>query len=204
MKRIIKAVFGVLLLFAFCCKIAWPQDITINSVQAGECSLSVEANDKWHTFRLRAHHPRYRGCRITREQMVSSLAAAFLKTGTPPLKGDYSSLSIGRLIDYPWLSQYLAETAYRDAGWNSGTGKPVKPGVNHYVSHVLFNRKLLEPLQAVLAKAGYRIVGVSVEKVLVGHFDDVPSYLGEPAQGLIPFDAQAWFRLQKETLMLDK
>jgi len=89
-------------------------DAIIVSVPAGECTLSVEANDEWHTLRLRAHHPLYKSCHITEDEMTASLEAAFLKSETPALKGNYSSISIGRLIDFPWLSQYLADAAYSD------------------------------------------------------------------------------------------
>lgn len=189
--------FGLILLLTLPSRNAWPGDAVIVSVPAGECTVSVEANDEWHTLRLRAHHPDYKGCHIAEDGMIKPLEAAFLKTEFPALKGDYSSLSIGRLIDYPWLSQYLADTAYSDHGWNSKKGKPVGMGFNNYVAHILFNLKLLESLQTTLAKAGYRIVGVSVEKVLVGGFHDVPLYRGDHVRGSVPYDAQIWFRLQK-------
>jgi hypothetical protein len=65
---------------------------------------------------LRAHHPKYKGWHIDKNPMVSVLNAAFLKNDSPKLEGSYSSLSIGRLIDYPWLSQYLATTAFHAQG----------------------------------------------------------------------------------------
>jgi hypothetical protein len=189
--------FGLMLILTLPCRYAWPGDAVIDSVLVGKCTISVEANDEWHTLRLRAHHPEYKGCHITEDEMISSLEAAFLKTATPALKGDYSSLSIGRLIDYPWLSQYLADAAYSDHEWNSKKGKPVSMGFNNYVAHLLFNQKLLASLQTTLATAGYRIIGVSVEKVLVGGFREVPLYRGDHVRGSVPYDAQVWFRLQK-------
>jgi hypothetical protein len=188
---------GLMLILIMPCRNAWCGDAVIVSVPAGECTLSVEANDEWHTLRLRAHHPQYKSCHITEDEMIASLEAAFLKTETPSLKGDYSSLSIGRLIDFPWLSQYLADAAYSNHQWNSKKGKPVTLGFNNYVAHILFNQKLLASIQKTLANAGYRIVGMSVEKVLVGGFRKVPSYRGDHVRGLVPCDAQVWFRLQK-------
>jgi len=194
----IKLIFICLMLvLALPCRNAWSGDAIIVSVPAGECTLSVEANDEWHTLRLRAHHPQYKGCHITEDEMTASLEAAFLKTETPALKGNYSSLSIGRFIDFPWLSQYLADAAYSDHEWNSKKGKPVTLGFNNYVARVLFNQKLLTSIQTTLAGAGYRIVSVTVEKVLVGGFREVPLYRGDHVRGLIPYDAQVWFRLQK-------
>jgi hypothetical protein len=126
---------------------AWPENTVIVSVPAGECTLPVEANDEWHTLRLRAHHRQYKGCHITEDEMTASLEGAFLQTETPTLKGDYSSLSIGRLIDYLWLSQYLADTAYSDHQRNSKKGKPVALGINNYVAHIVLNQKLLASIQ---------------------------------------------------------
>ena len=186
-----------MLILTLSCRNAWSVDAEIVSVAVGECTLSVEANDEWHTLRLRAYHPQYKGCHITEDEMKASLESAFLKTETPALKGDYSSLSIGRLIDYPWLSQYLADAAYSDHEWNSKKGKPVTMGFNNYVAHILFNQKLLASIQTTLAKAGYRIIGVTVEKVLVGGFRDVPLNRGDHVRGSVPYDAQVWFGLQK-------
>jgi len=196
-RRIASSILGFMLVFSLPGTSASSQEVVIVSVQAGECSLTVEADDEWHTLRLRALHPQYRGCHITRGEMVSALSTAFLKTEAPKLTGTYSSLFIGRLIDYPWLSQYLAVAASRDAGWNSKRGKPVAAGINTYVSQVLFKRELLADIETILAKAGYRVVGVTVEKVLVGRFSEVPLYEGDMVSGRVPYDAQVWLRIEK-------
>jgi hypothetical protein len=62
------------------------QDQVIVSSKAGECKLSLESNEKWHTLRLRAHHPEYNGCDIDKDSMLSVLGAAFLKTEPPNSK----------------------------------------------------------------------------------------------------------------------
>jgi hypothetical protein len=48
-----------------------------------------------------------------------------------------------------------------------------------------------------LRERGYRISGVSVEKVLIGGFDNVPQREEPGRRGKIPFDAQVWFRLEQ-------
>lgn len=183
--------------FSLSAGIALSQEITIISFEVGECKLSVEADDKWHTLRLRAFDPSYKGCRIDRESMVTILEAAFAKTQPPKLEGTYSSLSIGRLIDYPWLSRYLASAAYGDRGWNARKGKPASGDINGYVAKLLFKKELTEQLEKAFAKGGYSIAGVSVEKVLVGSFRNVPFYTGKISPGRVPFDAQVWFMLKK-------
>ncbi len=190
-------VFGLIALLSVPGAIGSSGDRVIVSLQAGECSLTVEANDEWHTLRLRAHHPEHTGCDIARASMLSALGAAFSKTGPPRLEGNYSSLSIGRLMDYPWLSEYLATAAYHDAEWNPKKGKPAAMEINKYVSQLLFRNELTAQIDAVLEKNGYRVAGVTVEKVLVGGFRDVPLYQGEMHPGRVPYDAQVWFRLEK-------
>jgi hypothetical protein len=168
----------------------------IFSAEAGKCSLSVEANDQWHTLRLRVH-PEYKDCHVGKDSMLSALAAAFSKTESPRLEGPYSSLFIGRLIDYPWLSQYLAKAAERDARWDKKKGKPVAMDINKYVSSLLSTREIRAEIEETFGESGYRVVSVTVEKVLVGGFRDVPLYEGKIMAGRVPYDAMVWFRLAK-------
>jgi len=192
-----KHLLAFVLVFSLFGTIASSEDLVIVSSRAGECSLTVESNEKWHTLRLRAHHPKYTGCHIDQDSMLSVLSLAFSKTEPPKLEGSYLSLSIGRLIDYPWLCQYLATTAHRDRGWDSKKGKPVAMDINKYASQLLLRKELMTPIETVLGKSGYRVVGVTVEKVLVGGFREVPFYPGEMHPGRVPYDAQVWFRLEK-------
>jgi len=195
--RTLLNVLGMMLIFPLFPALAGPMETVIVASKVGECELRVEANDKWRTLRLRAHHPRHGGCDIDRESMLSTLGSAFSQTGSPKMEGSYSSLYIGRLIDYPWMSQYLANGAHGDRGWDSGKGKPVAMDINKYVSNLLSVKELIEPIEAVLAKGGYRVVGVTVEKVLVGDFRAVPMYQGKMFRGRVPYDAQVWIRLEK-------
>jgi len=190
-------IFCFLLVFSLGGTSASSRDLVIISANVGECTLAVEANDQWHTLRLRAHHPQGRGCHIDRDSMLSALSAALLKAELPRLEGSYSSLFVGRLIDYPWLSQYLATTASHDKGWDVKKGKPIAMDINRYVAQLLSRRELLAQLETVFAQGGYRIIGVSVEKVLVGGLREVPLYQGAMAPGLVPYDAMVWFRLEK-------
>jgi hypothetical protein len=172
------------------------REAVIVSMPAGTCTFSLEADEEWHALRLRAHHPHYQPCDIDREAVETLLAAAFAKTGAPALQGGYTSLFLGRLVDYPWLSRYLAETAYRDKRWNRKQGRPIGREINGYVARLLFNRDLLNPIETEFGRHGYRIAGVSVEKVLVGGPSAVPGAKG--LEGRLPFDAQVWIRLQRK------
>jgi hypothetical protein len=166
------------------------------SIPAGECTLSVEAAENWPTLRLRASHPNYRPCRIDKADIVQALSQAFSKSDPAWTSRVFTSLAIGRLIDYPWLVQFLAASAARDPGWNAAAGKPVKVHINRYAADILSSPAVVREFETPLREHRYRITGVSVEKVLVGGFENVPGLEEPRPRGKIPFDAQVWFRLE--------
>jgi hypothetical protein len=168
----------------------------IFSMEAGKCSLTVESDNQSHTLRLRVH-PEYNDCHISKDSMLSALKAAFTKIEPPKLEESYSSLYIGRLIDYPWLSQYLATTVYRDRGWDKKRGKHIALDINKYVSNILSRKEITVQLEEAFAASGYKVISTTVEKVLIGDFRSVPLYQGEMTPGKVPYDAQVWFRLEK-------
>ena len=196
-SEVLKLSLGLVLALFLSAGLASSEERVIVSWDVGECALRVESNEAWHTLRLRAHYPKQRDCRIDQDSVVAVLSVAFSKTESPKLEGSYSSLFLGRLIDYPWLCQYLATTAYRDRAWDSKKGNPRVMGVNKYVAQLLFRKEVVTPIDTALSKGGYRVAGVTVEKVLVGGFHEVPFYQGTMHPGRVPYDAQVWFRLEK-------
>lgn len=196
-QKVSLSIVCFLILFSLGNTSAASQERVIVSTHVGACVLSVEANDRWQSLRLRAHHPQGRDCAIDKDSAISVLSAAFAKTDAPRLEGSYSALSFGRLIDFPWLSQYLATAASRDKAWDAKRGKPVVMDINRYVAQVLSNKEVLAQIELACARGGYRIVRVSVEKVLVGGLHNVPQYQGAMEPGLFPYDAIVWLRLEK-------
>jgi len=172
------------------------QERVITSTDTGKCSLRVEADDQSRILRLRIQ-PEYPDCHVTKDAMQTVLRAAFLKTEPPKLEGTYTSLYLGRLIDYPWLCEYLALSAYKDPRWDKKRGKPVSMDINNYVSTIILSKEVTTHFEEAFGDSGYRIRSVSVEKVLVGRFRDVPLYRGKMDRGKVPFDGQVWFRLEK-------
>jgi hypothetical protein len=159
--------------------------------------LRLEATPEWNSLRLRAHNPAYGSCRIDKEAMIATLQAAFSKAQIPGADQGYSSLSIGRLVEYPWLSLSVVNAARNDPAFDAKTGKPRSMDINKYVAGLLRREEACKPLADALAWGGYEVVGVSVEKVLVGGVKDIPEYHGEPFLGRVPFDAQVWYRLMR-------
>lgn len=194
-------IFVLLLVLAFPTGGISSQERVILSEQVGECRLTVEADDQWHSLILRALHPRYKNCRIGQDSMLQILRGALSEDAAAKAEGLYSSLFIGRIIDYPWLSQYLATTAWHDRGWDAKSGRPRSLEINTFVAALLSRRELLARLAPAFSDSGYEIAGVSVEKVLVGTFRDVPDYAGatQVQAGRVPFDAMLWLRLARST-----
>lgn len=172
------------------------QERLIYAEEEGLCSLRVEADDRDRILRLRVH-PGHPECYATRDSMQSTLRAVFSKTDPPKLEGVYHSLFLGRLIDYPWLCEYLAVTAYKDPRWDRKKGKPVSTDLYKYVSAILSRREVLSQFEDAFEDSGYTIRAVTLEKVCVGRFSDLPRYEGKILPGKIPLDAVVWFRLEK-------
>lgn len=173
---------------------AEPGTQSVFSSQAGECTLSLEAASQ--TLRLRVQHPRHQSCPITVQDMQAMLTAAMAEIPKSAGNSHYTSLALGRLIDYPWLSSYLAQTALQDRQWNKQKGKSLSGDINAYVARILSSAEVLRQFQPALGRSGYQVTAVSVEKVLVGGVENVPFYPGKKAHGHIPFDAQVRLRLQ--------
>jgi len=95
-NRFFSILLGSILVFSLSGTMASSQEQVIVSLKVGECDLRVESIEKEHILRLRAHHPKYVGCHIDKNSMVSVLTAAFLKNDSPKIEGSISSLSIGR------------------------------------------------------------------------------------------------------------
>ncbi len=193
-RAIACCIFVLMLVLPAVCTAYQPR--LVLSVEEGDCSLRVEADDQSRMLRLRVH-PAYPRCHATKESVQRVLKAVFSAADPPKLQGVYTSLYLGRLIDYPWLCEHLALSAYNDPRWDKKRGKPVSMGINRYVSAVLSTPEVLSQFEETFGDSGYAITAASVEKVLVGRLGDVPLYRGDVKPGKVPFDAMVWFRLEK-------
>lgn len=194
-RAIAGSIFVLMLVLPAVCTAYQPR--LVLSVEEGDCSLRVEADDQSRMLRLRVH-PEYPRCHATKESVQRTLKAVFSTADPPKLQGVYATLYLGRLIDYPWLCEYLALTAYSDPRWDKKRGKPVSMDLHKYVSAVLSNREVLSQFEEAFGDSGYAVRAVSVEKVLVGRLGDVPLYQGSVKPGKVPFDAMVWFRLERK------
>ena len=164
------------------------------SQQVGECTISIEADDE-SALRVRVQ-PGHPQCYATNESLLDLLSTEFSRVGGS--EEVYTSVSLGRIIDYPWLSEYIATSAYTDPQWQRNRGKPRSRDTYGYVSKILLRSPFAAQLNEVLARKGYFIHAVTVEKVLIGTFRDVPLYAGKAGVGKVPYDAVVWLRLRKK------
>ena len=197
MKNYLSCIFTVLLLFALPLAGGAYQERLILSLGNENCSLRVEAYDQEQSLRLRVH-PASPECYATKDTMQTILKSAFSPTNPPKLAGPYTSLFLGRLHDYPWLCEHVAAAAYKDPRWNRKRGKPVSMDLYKYVRTILLNREVTSQFEEAFGNSGYKIVSVTLEKVCVGGFSDVPLYKGKMLPGKVPVDAVVWFRLGKK------
>lgn len=170
------------------------QERPILSLTEGECMLRVETDDQSRTLRLRIL-PATLECRFSKTAMQTILKAAFSIAGPPKPGGTYTSLFLGRLVDYPWLSEQLALSASKDSRWDRRKGRPVTMALNTYVRDMLSRPEVTGQFEEALGESGYRVTAVTVEKVLVGRRSDVPLHSGTTFSGKAPFDAMVWLIL---------
>jgi hypothetical protein len=67
-----------------------------------------------------------------------------------------------------------------------------------YVSAILSSSEVISQFEDAFGDSGYTIRAVTLEKVRVGRFSDVPLYRGKMLPGKVPVDAVVWFRLEKK------
>ena len=173
------------------------QERLILSMAEGKCSLRLEADDASYNLRLRVV-PGQPDCYATKDSVQKLFRAVFSKTDPQETERVYTTLFLGRLVEYPWLCEHLAVYAHKDPRWNSRKGEPVSMELYRYVAAVLSQREALSPFEDALGDGGYAITGVTLEKVRVGHFSDLPLFRGKMVPGKVPFDAAVWLRLEKK------
>lgn len=156
------------------------------------CAPYVEERNGGATSAVfRRHTDDFRVCRVD-ESTYDEVVARHLRD-RPPTAPAWTALALGRAVDFPWISQYLAESALSDTRWDARRGKVRRGGINDFVASRLSERAFLARLAVPFADTPYVPVGVSVEKVRVGVAEDV---LPGTGRRRVPFDAQLGLNLQ--------
>jgi hypothetical protein len=169
------------------------------SSPAGESSIDgcnpvAEINSRWQTIRLRSHENAFLDCTVSKEKFNELVADAFADPEN--LRTEFKSLFIGRLVEYPWLSKYLATQALMHPDWDAEQGKYAGDNINAFVAGILSGPEILEQIQQPLNGTGYTVNGVSVEKVLIGKASEIEWLdINEPV--MVPYDVMVHYILNK-------
>lgn len=148
--------------------------------QARECAPYIEERGNESAATLRPHTHALIRCEVDE--------AAFRRLVTEWLRGRSAaapaprSLALGRAVAYPWISEHITAAAAADAQWRALAARTPRTRRDALLGRLLEDPSLRARLAAPLAGSGYKLAGVSYEKVLWNE------------EGL-PFDAQLWLRL---------
>lgn len=175
------------LLFISACTTAAAQSLELSAVKTPACTATFEANPDWSSLSVRLPV----GCKLSQGELGTLLTAGM--TAARNQDGvSYTSVFLGRLVDYPWMVKKLVAIAADSAEWDAKRGRAVMGHENPLIGRMLYRQGVLAREITILEKAGYTVTGVSVEKVLVGTAKNAPDYTSAAQHGKLPFDAQVW------------
>ncbi len=169
------------------------QSAILSRLALDSCQAQLEADVRWQVLTVKISPL---GCPLTRDQLLSLFRRAISGNDSLLQRHRFNSIFLGRVIDYPWLSDFLIRQALRDSAWSKKQGRPRRQNINTYVARLAGKHPFIEKLNSVLANIHYKITGVSVEKVLVGRYRQLHDYTGPEFKGGAPFDAQIYLLLQ--------
>lgn len=156
------------------------------------CSPFIEEHTSWSSASLRPHATAFERCEID-EQSYHRIVSEWLRD-RPTGSANLSSLSLGRVVIYPWLSRYIADSALGRPDWAARISKAKPIDREKLAAAVLLDPALLRRLSIPFEGTPYRVLSVSFEKMLFGRADEFSSN-GKAGAVMVPFDAQLWLRL---------
>lgn len=165
--------------------------IAATPLPAQPCAPFVEEHPQQATAVFRKHSDAFAECPVT-EASYQQIVRQWLQaraSNLPPLTG----LSLGRAVDFPWLSRLIADTALWVPAWQSLVIAMPRGRLDALAARVFENAELRARLAEPFAGSGYMVRGLSYEKVLYGKASDHAT--GRRDDTLVPFDAQVWLQL---------
>ena len=159
----------------------------------GPCLPHVEEHLPWESATFRPHTDAFTTCPVS-EAAYRQVVQAWL-AGRRDDGGRLASISLGRAIDYPCLSLYLTTAAMARPDWSANSYRGDMGRLNQLVASLLAAPAFLPRLQVAFEGSPYRVLGVSVEKVLVRGVRNPSAGPGSSDEVLAPYDAMVWLRL---------
>jgi hypothetical protein len=104
------------------------------------------------------------------------------------------TVAFGRTVDYPWISNLVSRQASTSRIWDAAAGKARGESDNVFVAAALGRMPEFTALFD-----SWRILGISVEKVLVKPARELSLAQGAPVapNALLPWDAVVWVTLAR-------
>lgn len=165
----------------------------LNAAQlAAACAPYIEEHANPPSASFRTHTSDAIQCEVAEEE-YRRVVEHWLRN-RPPGAVVLSSLSLGRSEKFPWISRHLADIALQSEDWRTRVARGSSGRQNAFVAAILSEPVFLRRLSVPFQGSQYSVLGVSVEKVLVGpaskHFP-----VHRRSDAMVPFDAQVWLRL---------
>lgn len=123
-------------------------------------------------------------CPVTQQQLNQALDQGLIKFKESKNLAAITSIFLGRTRSYPWMSVFLVENSRNNSGWDPKRGRPVNGSSNQYVNTLLSTRPITLPFSDILKPQGYKVTGISCEKVLIN-------------KEKLPYDALCWVTIKQ-------
>ena len=159
---------------------------------ASACTPTIQERASESTASLRPHTSAFERCTID-EATYRKVVAEWIRA-RPADSASISSLSLGRAVDYPWLSQFVADSALASPQWRKRIAKARGVERDKLAAAILSDPALRKRLDAPFEGTRYRVSQVTFEKILFGRADEHTSDK-KGGSTIVPFDAQIWLRL---------
>jgi hypothetical protein len=168
--------------------------LTMPGTARGACEPYVEEQPKWSSATFRPGRDGLASCEVG-EDAYRAVVQAWL-AARPANAAPVDSLSLGRVVSYPWLSRAIADAALASPGWASRAAH-ARPGRRAALAApVLRDPALRDRLAVPFSGSRWTVKNLSYEKVLFGPASEHASHVVAGDAGvLVPFDAQLWLRL---------
>lgn len=143
-----------------------------DAVPGGEGVLVIRAATNDHEF-----------CTVDQQHLLQVLERGLIKLKEESELSAITSIFLGRIHAYPWMSHYILESSEVNKLWDTKSGRPVKGSANQYINTLLGSTIITTPFSRILTPAGYNLTGISCEKVLLNDEN-------------LPYDALCWITVR--------
>ncbi|MFY9973631.1 MAG: hypothetical protein WAK53_05195 [Chromatiaceae bacterium] len=156
------------------------------------CSPFIEEHPHSSYATFRANTDAFESCPVS-EATYRHVVSEWLRSrasGWPEL----TSLSLGRAVSFPWVSQHIADAALETPSWAAKVAGAPPGRRDALAAGAIRDPELLHRLAVPFEGTDYVVTGISFEKVLYGSAIEHSSHKDAGATRA-PFDAQLWLQL---------